>query len=638
MKIIPVFLSVWLLLSGQSVAQQADTLASETLPEVTVFGQKYERFAAGSRITSIDSADLRRAGQRTLADVLQWQTPLYVKSYGPGALSSVSFRGTSAAQTAVLWNGFNINLPTAGESDFALLPVAAGDQVTVQHGSSSAGYGTGAIGGAILLDSPVQWKKSYSATIRQEAGSFGYWHSTAQGAFSNERISVQARAYRTQAENNFPYENTLRFNSPRERQANAALRQYGATTDVGIRLGKHVQWITRGWFARSDREIPPAMASANTHARQADRNIRLLSELHTSHGAGNTAIRIAYFDDLLKYRDDHISQSNSSVQTIQGQAEHERTIGKNVTLKAGAEFQHFIAEVDGYGSKQTENRASFFLLTRYHPLPRVDVSLNLRQAIVAGFNPPFTPSVGIHYLAVRSPEHALTLKVSASAGYRVSTLNERYWQPGGNPDIKPENSRNYEVGVRHEFKRRKLKMQTEITGFTMRVRDWIQWQPGAQGYWSPTNLMRVHARGAEATVKTNYQLTRKMYLTTSGSYAFTRSTQEETYGRMNEQLGKQLMYVPLHTATGQAGLNLNSWQLHAQIRYTGERFTYGNSRKLELFTIVNLQLTKVFTINNVSGSVFTSVNNLLHVAYQNLEARAMPGRSFTMGLQIAIKQ
>ncbi|GAB2500841.1 hypothetical protein GCM10027187_75720 [Streptosporangium sandarakinum] len=64
--------------------------------------------------------------------MLQQRSPLYLKSYGNGMTATVAFRGTTASHTAVLWNGFNIALPTLGLSDFALLPPSAQTNVHLQ--------------------------------------------------------------------------------------------------------------------------------------------------------------------------------------------------------------------------------------------------------------------------------------------------------------------------------------------------------------------------------------------------------------------------------------------------------------------------------------------------------------------------
>lgn len=60
---------------------------------------------------------------RSLAELLTDHTSIYIKSLGTGALSTASFRGTSASQTRVNWNGINITPPLSGTFDFSQIPV-----------------------------------------------------------------------------------------------------------------------------------------------------------------------------------------------------------------------------------------------------------------------------------------------------------------------------------------------------------------------------------------------------------------------------------------------------------------------------------------------------------------------------------
>src|SRR6187402_1862581 len=125
-----------------SVAQSDTTY----LREVRVYGLPVTSHAVGAKIDQLDAG-----GLGNLSDKLSSDVPLYLKSYGNNQLSTISIRGTTASQTAVLWNGININSPTLGQSDLALLPLYLFDQLSVRYGGSSALYGSDAIGGSILL-------------------------------------------------------------------------------------------------------------------------------------------------------------------------------------------------------------------------------------------------------------------------------------------------------------------------------------------------------------------------------------------------------------------------------------------------------------------------------------------------------
>ena len=230
------------------------------------------------------------------------------------------------------------------------------------------------------------------------------------------------------------------------------------------------------------------------------------------------------------------------------QAEQTYAYGQRWSLKGGINLQHFDAAVQGYGGTVTENRAAAFALFRYEPLRRLALSLNLRQAFVDGYNPTPTPTLGANWELVRGSQHQLFLKGNVSGSYRVPTLNERFWRPGGNPDLKPEQGWNYETGLRHLYTLDGVALETEATIYTILLDNWVQWTDTGAGYWKPVNLQKVQSKGLEFSSRATVKAGKATFSTTAG-YAYTASEQIKSYENAAEELHRQLPYVPLHKAT-----------------------------------------------------------------------------------------
>ncbi|MCC6370193.1 MAG: Plug domain-containing protein, partial [Bacteroidia bacterium] len=113
---------------------------------------KYNFSQLGKRVESIDSLSKEQFRFNSLADVLNFNSQVYIKSYGPGALASTALRGGNAAQTAVLWNGFNLQNAMLGQTDLSLLPSVLFENVEIEYGGSSSLWGSGAVGGSIRLN------------------------------------------------------------------------------------------------------------------------------------------------------------------------------------------------------------------------------------------------------------------------------------------------------------------------------------------------------------------------------------------------------------------------------------------------------------------------------------------------------
>ena len=96
------------------------------------------KFTAGeiseTKAVVIDSSVMANYRHRTLSDLVSENTTLYIKSYGPGGISTPSLRGTSAGHTQIAWNGINLNSPMLGQFDLSLVPAGLIDGIDVYMG------------------------------------------------------------------------------------------------------------------------------------------------------------------------------------------------------------------------------------------------------------------------------------------------------------------------------------------------------------------------------------------------------------------------------------------------------------------------------------------------------------------------
>src|SRR5690606_4543896 len=93
-----------------------------------------------------------------------------------------------------------------------------------------------------------------------------------------------------------------------------------------------------------------------------------------------------------------------------------------------------------------------------------------------------------------------TLKGSSSRNYRVPTLNDLNWRPGGNAALKPEEGFTTEAGIRNQGGKDRWSWVASLTGYTRQVNQWIMWLPPVdkdRPFWAPVNVARVTSRGLE---------------------------------------------------------------------------------------------------------------------------------------------
>ncbi len=626
----PYHIFLLVLLAGTSALAQSDTV---TLAPATVIGYAPVRFVAGLKVQRIDSATMRQFRFQNISDLLAFNTPLAFKNYGPGQLSTVSFRGTSAQHAAVLWNGLNINQPNLGQTDFSTLPVASFDRLSVLYGSAASAVGTDAVGGSLLLESGVARRNGLRLTLGRQQGSFNNHQTQAGATYGTQlgdkfRLSGKTLYYDGRMNNDYPYAERRGYSVE-----NSGADQRGLVQDITLTDRQQRQLSAHLWLTDNGSTLAPE----NPVSRQLTRtqSARAMVQYQTA----TWTARTAFTRDLIDFgTGDYQNLDQTATDRFVAHLEKEMNwnlghSGATVSVRVGGEAAHYRTRVDGYADPFiTENRADLFALSRWQFGPRWLVSANVRQAFVTRFDPPLTPSLGTEYRLVNRPEYLLTAKGSVSRSYRVPTLNERYWKSLGNPDIRPESGFNKEAGLEAKWNLDEDQDFTaSLTAYHNRVDDWAYWNPARD--YRVENLQLVVARGVE--VLTQWRARSAAWHTGATlGYALTRSSQERVYDAYAADIvGKQLVFVPLHQAT------LNAYAQHGRVRFTAQargvtrRFTtFDNTKDQPGYVLANVLVETTWQRGRWEAQLQAQANNVFNTFYLTTKGGAMPGRNFSLQL------
>jgi vitamin B12 transporter len=169
-----------------SYAQQ-DTLT--LLDEVLLTDGRLYKNSRSQVVTVLQDSTLRESDP-SLTNVLKFNSPIYFRENGYGMVSSASFRGTTATQTAVVWNGININSQLNGQTDFNTVNTSGYDNIAIRAGGGSVLYGSGAIGGSVHLNNQFKFNRKFENNLRLDYGSFDTRIARYSAAASSERTSV----------------------------------------------------------------------------------------------------------------------------------------------------------------------------------------------------------------------------------------------------------------------------------------------------------------------------------------------------------------------------------------------------------------------------------------------------------------
>ena len=650
-----------------------------SIPEVTVYGKRPLK-EIGTQQTKFDSLVLKESVALSMADILTFNSSIFVKSYGRATLSTVAFRGTSASHTQVTWNGMRINNPMLGMTDFSMIPSYFIDDASLLHGTSSVNETGGGMGGAVKLSTRPAECDGFGVQYIQGVGSFRTFDEFLRLTYGDDHWQVSTRAVLSTSPNDFEYRNHDKKENiydedmnivgqyyPTERNRSGSFRDFHLLQEAYYNTGRGNRFGLNGWYINSNRELPMLTTdygnATDFDNRQREETFRgILSWDHlgeqwkvaTKAGYIHTWMAYDYKRDVGNGIMAHMTRSRSKIDTFYGQAEGEYYIGNEWLFTANlAAHQHIVQSEDKNIIRQDGNKAivgyrkgraelSGVLSAKWRPTDRFGISATLREEMYGTEWTPLIPALFVD--GVLSRRGNITAKASLSRNYRFPTLNDLYFLPGGNPDLKKESGWTYDAGVSFAVGKESVCSFTgSASWFESYIHDWILWLPTVKGFFSPKNIKDVHAYGVEAKANLAVALSREWHLGLDGSYSWTPSINEgEPMSEADRSVGKQLPYIPRHSANLTGRISWRSWSFLYKWCYYSERFTMSSNDltltgKLPEYFMSNITLEKALSFSWADISLKGTINNLFDEEYLSVLSRPMPGINFEFFIGITPK-
>ncbi|MBO0929684.1 TonB-dependent receptor plug domain-containing protein [Fibrella aquatilis] len=583
-----------------------------------------------------DSTALSLLQLRTVADVLPTLFPVAVRQYGNGMLSTLSVRGTGPSHSLVNWNGLSLASPMLGQQDLSLLPGIAFNRMSLQLGSYNTVVGADAVSGTLALQTTPNWRAGFRGSVLGDWGSFGRYAGQATLGYGSRsgRWTAQTGGYGLQLANDFPYQNNTRFGKPIERQTNAAVQQWAITQSLFGQLSQRTLLALHGWWQSADRQLQPAIGESNTGERQQDASLRLTAQLSGGRGQREWLAQLGFLEDNLRYINP-ITRTDEPSTARQYIVRLEQTWSlwpglparSSWQLRLGAESITATGVIAAYQGQRQQVRADGYALLTGSLTPRLTVTGQFRQGWADGFTLPPLPALGLTYRLLDRAAYTLTGRLHLSRTYRIPTLNDRFWRPGGNESLRPETGWSQEGGLTLETNRHPThSFRLLLTAYHTLLHDWILWLPQANaGYWSPRNVQVVRSRGLEMQGTYSQKVGR---LTYQNGLSLAYNRVNEVAGPLVQDpttLGLQLPYAPVWVLTSQHAVRFGGWSVGAQLSYTGPQATQADhSHSLRAFWLLNAQLSYRFVrLPGFTASLHG--NNLTQSSYQTIENKAMSG-------------
>jgi vitamin B12 transporter len=483
-------------------AQQPPSVEIEGLI-VTGTSVPRARAQMGSSVTVIDGDELRARNVSTVLDALREVPGLAVVRGGSfGAIGSVFMRGGESDYVQVLVDGVKVNQP-GGAFDFSSLTTENVERIEIVRGPSSALSGSDAMAGVIHVITRAG-TGAPKASVTFQAGSFGRdeWTGVLSGGTNTAAYGFSISRSQTDgilAFNN-GFENTVlsgnvkitpddvttirlstrladrEFHFPTDGSGNVVDQNAFTFADEASVAVEASRWLSDRFELRAsltsyevdggsdDRADGPADTTGFFGFTSLDASQRTSAELRSNVTLNSTTVGTLGVE-FESQAQRSFSESLSQYGTSNGQSENDR-------WNRGA-FAHLVTEAGPLsmnGGLRIEDNERFGRLVTWQ----------------LGFAYPFTRSARVRGVAGRAIKEP-TFFENYAAGFAT-----------GNPDLDPERSSSWEVGIEQDLLDGSIRL--EATYFDQAFRDLIQYtssppQPTDPHYF---NVAEANARGIEA--------------------------------------------------------------------------------------------------------------------------------------------
>ncbi|WP_290840703.1 TonB-dependent receptor [Flavobacterium sp.] len=638
-----------------SVFAQTDSISSLRLEPVTIsrFHVSDSLLDAPAAIGVVSSADLKRNNNVDISPAINRISGVLMQS---GSLNTnrISIRGIGA-RTPFGTNkirAFYGNIPlTSGDSETTIedIDVEIINKVEIIKGPLSSVYGSG-LGGAILIDPKVSGPNGNSGRISSTVGSFGLLKNTATYSLDSKNGSLNIGYHRLESDGwrqNSKYKREgVTLAGELFRRQNSKLTYFGNYTYLKAFIPSSIDkatfddnpqnaaatWLASKGFEQYDswigglsydwkvyNSISNATSVFVNHKKSDEpRPFDILRQNTTGYGArtqftGNIFKGVSFLAGMEFFRDgfkgknlENLYQDNNGNGSLAGAqlsgSEQDRTI-----VNAFAQLRATLSKKFEVQAGLNFNKTSFGLDTTF-PAEAISSEDYSYDGI-------WSPQLSFLY----KPSELQTIYVSASRGFSMPAIEETLTPNGTiNPNIKPENGYNLEIGGKFFLLDRKL--FAEISVYRMSIKDLLVAQRVGDDQYVGVNAGETLHQGIEVSGQYAIAISKSVSLRPFANISFGEYKFEEFLNNDIDYSGNKLTGVPSTTANAGLSLNAGGLYLLTDFRYVDEiPLNDANSLYNDSYRVWNAKAGYKFVLfTDAFMELFGGVNNIGDEKYASM--------------------
>lgn len=590
-------------------AAYADTPMQLLIVTPTRMSQPLDQTIADT--TVLTEQDIRNSGASDVPTLLRSVAGVdVVQSGGLGKVSSVFMRGTNSNQVLVLLDGVRINSATVGTTALEHIMLDSIERIEVVRGNVSSLYGSEAIGGVIQLFT----KRGHGAPALNAGiglGSHGTQHLSAgfSGDVDATSFSINVGKVKTDGISAINTQIAPTANPDKDGYDNTTLdAQVKHAINADHQLSASL-FSTRGDsqydspFNAATTDLNNTKAAIDKWSLASDDQLSAIwhSKLNWAHGT----------DDSRDYLND---VQASRFQTVNKQLvwQNELKIADDRRVSLAVENLVQSVSSDTLFTRSSRNVDSLLggYVAEYGPH---QVQLNLRQDRYSDFGTINTGLFGYGWSFAKS----WRATASISNAFKAPTFNDMYYPLSfgyqGNPDLKPERSKNRELGLHYAADGQRM----DAVYFDNRISDLIAINAA---YTTMVNINQAQIDGEE--------------LSYAGEFGDTHVKANLTLQNPRDTAtGLELLRRAKQLANFAITQHFGAWEAGGEWQYSGER----KDSDINTFAPITLSGYQVFNLSaryrvGKNLSVSARIDNLFNRDYMLVHGYNTLGRTLFAGL------
>lgn len=652
--------------------QKVDTTHIYSIPEIQISDVYQTREVRSSSPLQILSKDaLKNLHALQVSDAVKHFAGVTVKDYGGiGGLKTVSIRSLGAQHTAIGYDGIALTDCQTGQIDIGRFSLDNVDQLSLSNGQSdnifqpARFFASAGILNIQTLTPRFEEGKRTNVSASFKTGSWGLVNpSLLLEQQLNRKWTVTANGEWMSSDGQYPY--TLHYGNAegdltsREKRKNTDVQTLRAEAGLYGNFSDKEQWRLKAYYFQSSRGLPNATTFYYDFSTQHlwDKNTFIQSQYKKEFSKQWVFQTSAKWNwNYQRYLDP--DSKNSSGKTENSYYQQEYYLSASVLYRLLSNLS-FSLSTDGSINTMNADLKNFVHPTRYSWLTAfagkymndwLTLSASALATVInedvekggsAGNHRKLTPYVSASFKPLQNEE--LRIRLFYKDIFRLPSFNDLYYEEVGNSKLKPENARQYNVGVTYSKNLCSFLpyLSATIDGYYNKITDKIIAYPTKNlAVWSMRNLGSVEIKGIDATASIALQPWENIRINLSGNYTYQRAL-DVTNPDLDSEEGRtykhQIAYTPRISGSGQAGIETPWFNLSYSFLFSGKRYQQGENiaeNRLDSYSDHSISASRSFKIMQTNTSVSVEVLNIADKNYEIIRNFPMPGRSVRATISI----